>query len=106
MNESNGKTLDQLAEEFGEQCAAGKRPSIEEFAIRHPDFSDDIRDLFPTLELVATLLPEDKAEPELLPSRAELENMELADFRLIRELGRGGMGVVYEAEQLLSLIHI
>src|SRR5262249_57429136 len=35
------------------------------------------------------------ATPFALPERAAL-----GDFRLVRELGRGGMGVVYEAEQL------
>ena len=104
MNESTQETLDRLAEEFGAQCAAGKRPSVEEFATRYPELSEDIRDLFPTLELVATLLPEDKSEPDFPGSdnglENGLENLTIEDFRLIRELGRGGMGVVYEAEQL------
>jgi tetratricopeptide (TPR) repeat protein len=44
-------------------------------------------------ELLAPLLQAREAEP------AESERRRLGDFVLVRELGRGGMGVVYEAVQ-------
>ena len=98
MNESKQIDLDSIAEEFSRQVAAGENPSIQEFATRHVEFADEILELFPTLAVITKVLPGD--EPEPLPPGDCLKNKTIADFRLIRELGRGGMGVVYEAEQI------
>ena len=40
------------------------------------------------------------APPSWKSGTAELAIQQLGDFRLLREVGRGGMGIVYEAEQI------
>jgi WD40 repeat protein/serine/threonine protein kinase/tetratricopeptide (TPR) repeat protein len=98
---SSGKydQLDRLAEEFAERCRRGERPSPEEYAARHPDLGDDIRDLFPALVEVEQA-GADRTGPPSPDTQAAPPPREVGDFRILRRIGQGGMGAVYEAEQV------
>jgi len=64
---------------------------------RHPEHAEELRGLFPALRMLVDM--SDPAAPVAAPRAAPLGGT-LGDFRLLREVGRGGMGVVYEAEQI------
>ena len=90
--------LDQLAEDFAARFRRGERPSLKEYTDRYPELADEIRELFPALITV------EQAE-EICQDRNEAEAQtpplsQVGDYRIIREIGHGGMGVVYEAEQV------
>ena len=102
-NPNDSVILANLAEEFIELHRQGVRPSIDQYVQRVPQLEREIRDLFPTLLVVENLSPENDASiasihPDSLPPSVALES--LGDFRILKEVGRGGMGIVYEAEQV------
>jgi serine/threonine protein kinase/Flp pilus assembly protein TadD len=86
-----------VADEFRDRQSRGERPDIEEYAVRHPHAAALLRKVLGALELIGLSLPDSSLEPV-----ASLEHGlgTLGDFRIVRELGRGGMGIVYEAEQV------
>jgi WD40 repeat protein len=93
-----------VAESFLERFRAGQRPSVEEYAALHPELADQIRGLLPALVMVEQDLSIDfdhepsASQPSLFLTTGA--GRRLGDYRILREIARGGMGVVYEAEQV------
>jgi WD40 repeat protein/serine/threonine protein kinase len=92
-DEALAELLGQLADEFTERLHRGERPDVEEFAARHPHVADVVRQVLPALQAMRLPAADTSNGPAAPPAV-------LGDFQIIREIGRGGMGVVYEAAQL------
>jgi eukaryotic-like serine/threonine-protein kinase len=92
--------FDELAEEFAERYRRGQRPSLQEYIDRLPEMANEIREMFPALVAVEQAEGEARREVSPPPPTAAPRLSQIGDFRILREIGRGGMGVVYEAEQV------
>jgi WD40 repeat protein len=92
--------FESVADAFLAQYRAGESPSIAAYAARHPELADRIRRLLPALvRLERDLSLGADAGPAARPPAAE-RSRRLGDYQILGEIGRGGMGVVYEAEQV------
>ena len=103
-------SVERLAEDFLKRKRKGKRPAVAEYLARYPHLADEIRNVFPVLGLVEDFKPGSGDATGSL-ARAEIPGLEkppdrLGDFRLLRVVGRGGMGIVYEAEQVSLGRHV
>jgi serine/threonine protein kinase/WD40 repeat protein len=95
-----------IVELFLEQYRRGQRPALSALVARHPELAAQIRELFPALvaleqlgESAAGIDPVVKQPADSQGSKATDSPPErLGDYRLLRRLRGGGMGVVYEAE--------
>lgn len=99
---STSSRLDSLVDSFMERQRRGEHPSIEEYVRENPDLADDIRELFPTLEMIEAFAsaPGVETAPRLnTDTEFAAPPTQLGEFRIVREIGQGGMGVVYEAVQ-------
>ncbi len=100
---SNLDPVDRLAESFLERLRRGEHPGIDEYVEAHPELADRIRELFPALIAIERLKFSDGVDLERPPagqhSLGTSTPTVLGDFRILREIGRGGMGVVFEAVQ-------
>src|SRR3954451_15820326 len=94
-SDSQVDPLAELADEFMERYRRVERPALSDYVNRRPELGDQIRKLFRTLVALEDARPSGPPEPPLRAGPPQ----RLGEYRIVREIGRGGMGVVYEAEQ-------
>jgi WD40 repeat protein len=109
-SESRSGLVVELAEEFLDRYRNGQRPPLREYIERHPELAGEIREVFPAMAMMENIaLADESLEADAtgeLPVRRLPPQEQLGDYRIVREVGRGGMGVVYEAEQVSLGRHV
>jgi serine/threonine protein kinase len=95
--------IEMLADSFLARFRRGERPSVEDYAAQHPELAQEIRELLPALVMLEQEKPSasgaagtDGGRAGAAPGSAPRQ---LGDYLILREIGRGGMGVVYESVQ-------
>lgn len=94
--------FEKVAEEFAERFRRGERPSLTEYVSKYPDLEAEIRELLPALVEMEEMRPVATAAPSPFGGGSkgqECVPQQLGEYRILREVARGGMGVVYEAVQ-------
>lgn len=81
--------IDRLVAEYADRVARDQDPRREELIAEAPHLREELERCFEMMQAG------EEAEPLPLPA----EETTLGEYRLVRELGRGGMAVVYEARQ-------
>jgi serine/threonine protein kinase len=80
---------------------AGRQPSREQWLEEHPEIAETLGDWFDIVELVHNAAKSGYSNRSHVPSEDALPpETVLGEYRLVREIARGGMAIVYEAEQV------
>ncbi len=89
---SSAVSLEEVIEKYLEELARGKTPDREACLKAHPSLATALKGVFKTLDFV------EKTSRSFNGAKLEA-GQRLGEYRIVREVARGGMGVVYEAVQ-------
>jgi serine/threonine protein kinase len=100
--------IEKLADDFMANYRAGRCPSVDQYVVQYPGLAHELRPLLVALVLLEQnrSLPADGAAAANGGGIVAGGLRQIGDFVIVREIGRGGMGIVYEAVQQSLCRHV
>ncbi|MFO0868755.1 MAG: protein kinase [Pirellulales bacterium] len=95
--EERAEQLVRILDDYLAELKAGRQPDRARLLAEHPELAEQLTACLAGLEFIQGV---ESAVPGTAGSPHALARRTLGDFRILREVGRGGMGAVYEAEQI------
>ncbi len=96
-NPDDDARLAAALDEFQQAKKNNETIDQDAFLSRYPDLADRLKDCLKALVFVESVIPSPFQQP--VATRPIAIGSVIGDFRIVCEIGRGGMGIVYEAEQ-------
>src|SRR5579864_2693405 len=85
--------LAEIIEEITDKAHAGQPLDLDACIQQHAERAEELRKLWPALQMLA-VTGSSAADREPTDAADNTLNGVLGDFRILREIGRGGMGIV------------
>ena len=92
------QTLEDIVAQFTAEIRAGQTPDVQKYAEQNPTHADELPDLLSSVAMIEGLK---NYSPNSAVPDQQFKDIDVPDFldeyRIVREIGRGGMGIVFEA---------
>ncbi|BBO33446.1 serine/threonine protein kinase [Lacipirellula parvula] len=103
LNEADDPRLISLVEDYRRRLELGQTPLRSQYISQVPELAEVLNECLDSVDFMhrafaGTAELSSSHEPSV--DASEIVTLPLGDFKIVREVGRGGMAVVYEAVQL------
>ncbi len=105
LSPQDQERLAEILDQYLTQVEQGDEPNLSQLCMRHTELAPAIRHYVRSLRILneavgEDAVGEDRARAIPITESVGAPDKQIGDYKIVREIGRGGMGVVYEAHQV------
>ncbi len=97
-SQAESKTLEDIVDQFTAEIRRGQTPDLQCYIDQYPAHADELPDLLSSVAMIEGLknYSPNSSVPDQRFTEIDVPDF-LGEYRIVREIGRGGMGIVFEA---------